>query len=1053
MTDPLGTQRSYNYGTSQGKLAVTAASLPSGSGGSDAASRVQDANGFVTQETDFLGVSTMYTWDINRRLPLATTQAAGRLEAQTTSTQWHPSFRLPVLVSEAGRSTAYTYDGLGNKLTESITDTATNQTRAWAWTYNAQGLASSQTAPNGGVSQYGYDAQGKLTRVTNPQGHVTQLAYDAAGRLAQQTAPNGLLTNFTYDARGRLLTQVRGGEASSYSYTPSGQLASATLPSGYSVSYRYDAAQRLTGALDNRGNSVQYTLDAMGNRVREEVKDANGNIALATTRVINSLNRIAAIQGATGQTTVLAFDANAEATSATDPLNQTTRQTLDALRRPVATTLADNTAASQAWNALNQLTQTTDPKGIATRYQRNAFGEVMAETSPDIGSLSYQRNAAGQVIGQTDAKGNTRQITRDALGRPTEIRHSANHITRYIWDQGQVGYLSKIDDNSGSTTYERDPLGRITGKSQTVNDNPNSPSSFTTRYSYQGGELAGISYPSGLKVIYRRNASGQISGIETQEPYSNPKRPSLLTPFISNLSYTALGQPKAWSWSNGDAANRAFDADGRMASNEFASYHFDAASRITGITQNLWASRPVTSGVGTGTVTLTELYQTPLSWSASYDSRNRLTGFNRAGAETRYSYDANSNRLTAIDKTTSDTDLDGLFDADDFSQTSSQALNIEGSSNKLLGFSQTHSKTKGGKTLASTSSNVSYSLDANGNLTHDGLRSFDYDEANRLAKVKLLKDGEEASINYLHNGLGQRVFKGEPQAESYQPNEAELGQDFISWLKKNFQWLFAQAQANSSLGSAYVYGDEQLPEWAVLGDYDNGSATGKGRTEYIWLPTEAGDTIPVGMYRNGKFFAIHTDHLGTPRLITNEQNQPVWQWPYSAFGNNQPTGVLKATANPKAAMTNQPVLLRATNPGTEFDLRFPGQIADSEAGQFYNYFRTYDPKTGRYLQFDPIGLHGGLNRINYADQNALSRIDPRGLTAITFDPIKGTLTVDPETKGRSPYSMQASSGRPGCECSSSAKDAGPIPSGNYTMHTSQLTNPGLLGDLVQKHAR
>lgn len=62
-----------------------------------------------------------------------------------------------------------------------------------------------------------------------------------------------------------------------------------------------------------------------------------------------------------------------------------------------------------------------------------------------------------------------------------------------------------------------------------------------------------------------------------------------------------------------------------MPGNEFASYRFDAASRITGITQNLWASR-----------TANELYQTPLSWSASYNSRNRLTGFNRAGAETRY---------------------------------------------------------------------------------------------------------------------------------------------------------------------------------------------------------------------------------------------------------------------------------------------------------------------------------------------------------------------------------------------------------------------------------
>ena len=82
----------------------------------------------------------------------------------------------------------------------------------------------------------------------------------------------------------------------------------------------------------------------------------------------------------------------------------------------------------------------------------------------------------------------------------------------------------------------------------------------------------------------------------------------------------------------------------------------------------------------------------------------------------------------------------------------------------------------------------------------------------------------------------------------------------------------------------------KFPQWALLGEYDNGSALGKGRTEYIWLPTEDGNAIPIGMYRNGKFFAIHTDHLGTPRLMTDQDNKPVWQWPYSAFGNNKPTG-------------------------------------------------------------------------------------------------------------------------------------------------------------------
>ena len=44
----------------------------------------------------------------------------------------------------------------------------------------------------------------------------------------------------------------------------------------------------------------------------------------------------------------------------------------------------------------------------------------------------------------------------------------------------------------------------------------------------------------------------------------------------------------------------------------------------------------------------------------------------------------------------------------------------------------------------------------------------------------------------------------------------------------------------------------------------------------------------------------------------------------------------------------------------------------------YNYFRTYDPSTGRYLESDPIGLNGGLNTYGYAYQNPLYYYDPTG---------------------------------------------------------------------------
>ena len=967
ITDALGNTRNLTWQGGDGQARLLAADRA----GDDApiASRSFTGANLPDSETDFMNVVTQYSWDSTRQLRTGITKAAGRPEAQAVQLQWHPSFRLPMLITEANRTTAYTYDAQGRKLTEVITDTANAEARTWAWTWTTLGLPETMTDPKGGVWRYGYDAMGNRSSVINPLNQQSRYTYDAAGRMLTQTEGNGLKTSYTYDRRGRLLTQSRGAETSTLSYTPTGQHATVVLPSGYQVTFSYDAAQRLVEASDNRGTQITYTLDAAGNRVREEVKDGTGAIGLVVGRAMNQLGKVAAIQGSAGQTTAIAYDANAEPIARTDPLNHTTRQTLDGLRRPVTTFFADNTSSVLAWGQLDALTGVADPKGVRTSYQTNAFGEVMLETSPDIGNLSYTRDPSGDITGQTDAKGNTTTIIRDSLARPIEIRHGPGHIASFSYDSSQIGYLQSIEDKSGRTALERDKQGRILTKSQWVNDNPSSPSIFKVNYVYANGELVGLTYPSGLKVFYRR-AVGRITDIDVQEP----GRSKHVVPWVSGLTYTALGQPKAWRWSSGDNAARTFDADGRMTGNEFASYTHDAAGRIISITQSLWAS-----SIARGPA---NVYATPLAWSVGYDNRNRLTSFSRAGAATSYAYDANSNRLTAVDKVTSDTDLDGEFDDADYSQSTSQVLNIDQTSNKLLGFSQTLVKVRGGRTVSTVSTQVNHTLDANGAMTSDGLRELEYDASGRLSKLRVVKDGGAAGISYLHNALGQRVFKGELQAERTVPSADHLGPDFIAWLKKKFAWLFMQAPENTSLGTAYVYDEEAN----LLGEYDNGSAKGAGRTEYIWLPTDSGHVMPIGFYRNGKFFAIHADHLGTPRLVTNEANSPVWQWPYSAFGPNKPTGVLRATPNPKAAVTNNPVLLKATD-AMEFNLRFPGQYFDVESNLSYNYFRSYDAKNGRYTQLDPIGLKGGLNRLTYSGSAPLSNTDPLGLAYFAFRPL------------------------------------------------------------------
>jgi RHS repeat-associated protein len=1084
ITDPLGTTRTYQYGTTLGKLAVTGADKPSGSGGADAASRVQNASGLIDSETDFAGVLTLYTWDSTRRLPLSTTQAAGRPEAVTTSTQWHPTLRLPVKVIQPGKTTDTSYDSRGNVLNQIETDTtggaSNGQTRTWAWTYTPSNLVATHTDPLGQVWSYAYSPQGQRSSATNPLGQTTSYTYDTAGRLSSQTEPGGLVTTYAYDLRGRITSISAAGETTRYSYTASGQLESATLPNGYSVSYQYDAAQRLIASTDNRGNRTSYTLDGMGNRVREQINDANNHIAWATSLVVNSLNRVSAItsgQGASQGTTQYGFDANGEVVSQTAPLSHTTRQTLDALRRPTATTLPDNSSTQTAWTALGELASAKDPKGITTSYQRNAWGEVLSETSPDSGTQSYTRDAAGNIASKTDALGKTTTYTRNALGQVTGITLSDGSTQTLAYNP--AGYLVQMTDTSGSTAYTRDALGRILQKTQTVNDNPANPSSYTTAYIYHpGGQVASIRYPSGLTVNYRLGTGaqvGQITQVDVQEP-GTLKAPQPVLPFVTNLTYTALGQPKSWNWNcltgsgagaastaNCDAASRSFDANGRMTANEFASYSYDAAGRITGLTQNLWALQaavpemPATETTPATPAVPARYYTVPLSWTAGYDNRDRLTSFTRPGASTQYSYDPNSNRLSSTDTTTSDTDLDGDFDAADLQRASAQSLTIANDSNRLLGWSQINTtqrlNARGQPVTSSTSTQVNYGLDAAGNLISDGLRSFSYDASNRLSQVQVGDADEASKVTYLHNAAGQRVFKSEPQVAQTAPSEEQLGTDFITWLKKNFGWLFAQAQQNATLGQSYVYGDGPLNSYNLLGEYGNGGSKSAGRMEYIYLPpstgsgqaTETGTAQLIGLYKNNRFYAVHTDHLGTPRQITDDTNKVVWQWAYSAFGDNKPTGILKATTNPRAAITNQPKLLTATNPSFAVNLRFPGQYWDDESKLSYNYFRSYRPQQGRYDQADPIGLGGGWSRFAYVEGNPLSYVDPMGLDAII---VRNGRVEYFNSQGELVGNYAYTSGVPECGCDSTTPNKGPIPAGAYTADPRQISEGGFLRSLL-----
>jgi RHS repeat-associated protein len=124
----------------------------------------------------------------------------------------------------------------------------------------------------------------------------------------------------------------------------------------------------------------------------------------------------------------------------------------------------------------------------------------------------------------------------------------------------------------------------------------------------------------------------------------------------------------------------------------------------------------------------------------------------------------------------------------------------------------------------------------------------------------------------------------------------------------------------------------------LLGEY---SSSGALVQETVWL----GDIPVATLLPNGtgvSIYYIHTDQLNAPRKITRpSDNGRMWRWDTDPFGTAAPN------QNPAGLGT------------FVYNLRFPGQYYQAETGLNYNYFRDYDPATGRYLESDPIGLAGG----------------------------------------------------------------------------------------------
>lgn len=146
---------------------------------------------------------------------------------------------------------SYTYDSVGNRLTESSDASDTT------YAYNADDeLTSSTTA--GATTTYGYDSRGNET-----QDGTRTFAFDLSDRMAS-TTDAGTTTTYTYDGDGSRLSSSGGTTTTSYAWDTNWALPElATESQGGSVVRGYTYGMRVLSMAEG-GNVYYFHNDRLG---------------------------------------------------------------------------------------------------------------------------------------------------------------------------------------------------------------------------------------------------------------------------------------------------------------------------------------------------------------------------------------------------------------------------------------------------------------------------------------------------------------------------------------------------------------------------------------------------------------------------------------------------------------------------------------------------------------------------------------------------------------------------------------------------------------------
>jgi RHS repeat-associated protein len=873
----------------------------------------------------------------------------------------------------------------------------------------------------------------QLMRVTDATGTALRdaIQYTTTGKVLSESRPNGLTLAYTYypgNDRLHTLTESAAGvsRVTRWTYLPTGEVETITqgdgTPEATTLSFGYDDARRLTRLTDGLGNYIAYVLDTEGNREYERIYDSTNALKKQLQQTFDLYNHLDTTAQA-NESTDPAFAADGTLDLSADGKGAVTDYSYDALKRLTQVvqdqngsdpTTADATTG-YGYDAADRLTTVTDPVNGTTTYVYDDLGNLLAQTSPDTGTTTFTHDAAGNVLTKTDAKGQTFAYGYDALNRLiTSDGPGSTADATYTYDacsNGQ-GRLCRVSHAEAVVRYAYDAFGQVTGlpgMSQTYDS---------------AGRLRSLTYPSGARVTYTHDAAGQVSGVELTVAGTTQS-------LASGLFRLPFGPPTALTHGNGLTLTQTFDTAYRMTAQTIpgvlalAYPQYDANGNLVSRTSSqagqneLYGYDPLDRLASAGG---------PFgSRSYDYDKNGNRTAL---GA-TVYTYTPNSNRFDAIGAT------DVLLDNNGntlnkgtwtFDYTAHNRLAYAYDDGTLVGsYAYNGLGQRIGKTRADgTGRHFLYGVDgellAETDLDGNILSEYVYLDG-RLLAVYQPDDDQDGASNAEEDVLGSNPANVDSDGDGLR--------DLDEWYQAGTNARDADSDGDGVLdGAEYAAGTDPLSAGTYPGDGDVNAdgevnagdlvlamqmALGQrvptaeqlaradinqdgtvdvvdvlllqrrilGLTAWQWIEAWPGaqgllatleragqwlaatgerfsDTV-IGTAHaavaNGKLYYVHTDHLGTPKVLTDETGNVVWRAVHDPFG--------RATVEAGSSV--------------EMNVRFPGQYYDGETGLHYNYFRTYDPGTGRYLESDPIGLKGGLNSYAYVSSNPLRFVDLNGL--------------------------------------------------------------------------